>query len=97
VRTTIHLDDGLLDDAKRRAAEEGTSFTQLLTRALRHELARPRRRPPVKPFRLVTYGAGGLVSGLTVERVQEVLEAEDAAGIVPAGSGSHGRSSRSSR
>ena len=85
MRTTVHLDDGLLEDAKRRAAEEGTTLTQLLTRALRHEMARPRTQRPASPFRLVTYGSGGLVPGLTIERIPEVLEAEEAVAVLPVG------------
>jgi hypothetical protein len=97
MRTTIHLDDGLLDDAKRRASEEGTTLTQILTRALRHELARPRTPRRASPFRLVTYGSGGLVPGLTVERIPEVLEAEDVVGVIPVGAPLRGKGPRSQR
>ena len=97
MRTTIHLDDGLLEDAKRRATEEGTTLTQILTRALRHELARPRTQRRASPFRLVTYGSGGLVPGLDVGRIPEVLETEDVAGVLRVGAPLRGKGPRSRR
>jgi Arc/MetJ family transcription regulator len=50
MRTTLDLDDGLMRQAKRRAADEGTTLTAVIESALRHYLA-PLQRPG-KPFRL---------------------------------------------
>ena len=40
MRTTVDLPDELLDDARRRAADEGTTLTALLADGLRLRLAR---------------------------------------------------------
>lgn len=50
MRTTLNLDDALLREAKKRAAEEGTTLTKLIEQALRARL-QP-QRPPGKRFRL---------------------------------------------
>jgi hypothetical protein len=54
MRTTLVLDDGLLRQAKRRAAERNTTVSQVVNEALRESF----RRPPEKalPFSMVTYG-----------------------------------------
>jgi hypothetical protein len=50
MRTTLDLDDAVMREAKKRAAEEQGSLTSLIERALRAYL-RPARRP-ARPFRL---------------------------------------------
>ena len=50
MKTTLNLDDALIREAKRRAAEEGTTLTALIERALR-TLLQP-ARPGGKRFRL---------------------------------------------
>lgn len=42
MRTTVDLPDGLLRDARKRAAEEGTTLTALLAEGLRLRLGRRR-------------------------------------------------------
>ncbi len=42
MRTTINLHDGLAEEAKRRAREEGRTFTSLVEEGLRTVLAQPR-------------------------------------------------------
>lgn len=41
MRTTINLPDGLAEAAKRRAAEEGRTFTSVVEEGLRSVLANP--------------------------------------------------------
>lgn len=53
MRTTLDLEDGLMREAKKRAAERGTTLTRLLEEALRAHLAPPdraRRRFRLKLF-----------------------------------------------
>lgn len=63
LRTTVRLPDALLRAAKRRAAQTGRTFTQLLEDCLRAEL-----RQPAQPLRvsepLPTYGGQGLRPGV---------------------------------
>lgn len=78
MRTTINLPDGLLERAKRRAAEEGLTLGQLIESAVKERLHRRSSEPPVGPFRLVTYGSGGLQPGLSWTRLKEVEQTDDA-------------------
>lgn len=60
MRTTIRLDEQLLVEAKKLAAERGTTLTAILEDALREALAR--RRPPNRrrKVRLTTFRGKGL-------------------------------------
>ena len=48
MKTTLNLDDELLREAKRRAAEEGITLTRLFEDALRTALT---DEPPAEPYR----------------------------------------------
>lgn len=52
MRTTVSIDDELLESAKRRAAERGKTLGQVVEDALRRELATPApaHRPTVPSF-----------------------------------------------
>lgn len=41
MRTSMNLPDGLLEEAKARAAAEGSTVTQLVIEGLRHRIAAP--------------------------------------------------------
>jgi hypothetical protein len=58
MRTTITLDDGLLDQLKRRASETGTSVSKLVEQAVRLFVRTPRSSASSESFELVTFGAG---------------------------------------
>src|SRR3954454_1348760 len=45
-RTTVRLDEGLLDLAKREAQRRGETLTSLIEQGLRHELQRPKAMRP---------------------------------------------------
>ena len=62
----MRLDDDLLKAAKVRAAQQGISLTQLIDESLRERLAARPRRMSVKPFRLPTYGEGGIRAGVNL-------------------------------
>ena len=48
MRTTIAVDDHLLEGAKQRARERGQTLGQVIEDALRRELAKPARSEPVE-------------------------------------------------
>ncbi len=50
MRTTIRLDDHLLADAKRVAAETGRTLAEVIEEALREALARPAHPAHQAPF-----------------------------------------------
>lgn len=56
MRTTINLPDALAEEAKRRAAEAGRTFTSLVEEGLRKVLA---EEPSVQTVGLPTYGRPG--------------------------------------
>jgi hypothetical protein len=56
MRTTLNLSDALVERAKRRAAEQGTTLTSLIEAGLEHVLELPR---PERTIVLPTHGAAG--------------------------------------
>jgi hypothetical protein len=48
IRTTVSIDDHLLDSAKRRARERGETLGHVIEAALRRELAQPEPSEPVE-------------------------------------------------
>ncbi|MBI5499112.1 MAG: DUF2191 domain-containing protein [Deltaproteobacteria bacterium] len=63
MRTTLDIEDTLLREAKRRAAEDGISLTRLLEDALRRRLAPPDRVGTGYRFRPLARG-GRLLPGV---------------------------------
>jgi hypothetical protein len=66
MRTTIHLPDDLLDEAKRLALESGDTLTAVIEGALRERLA---RRPTgrASSVTLTTFGSEGLQPGVDLD------------------------------
>ncbi|HVR44003.1 MAG TPA: ribbon-helix-helix protein, CopG family [Thermoanaerobaculia bacterium] len=76
MRTTITIDDEVLEQLKARAAKEGTTVSRLIEESVRLA-ARPRR--PSVPFELVTFGKGGRFTTLDVDHVSALIEQDDLA------------------
>lgn len=79
MRTTITIDDAVLDDLKQRAAQRGTTVSRLIEDSVRLALAKPSEPPAGAPeeFELVTYGRGGRFTHLDVDRTSALLERDD--------------------
>jgi hypothetical protein len=62
MRTTVRLNEKLLKEAKKKAAEEGTTLTALLDQGLRMVLreATPDYDARSKPFHITTFNGGGM-------------------------------------
>lgn len=75
MRTTLVLDDRLVREAKRRAADTGTTLSEVVNDALREAL-RPSSEP-VPPFRMITYGDPDERFDLTPERIEEIQLQDD--------------------
>ena len=75
MRTTVRLDDALLEQARRQAARRGETLTSLLEQGLRLALARRpgirRRRRVVLP---VCRGGGGTRPGVDLNDTAAVLD-----------------------
>jgi hypothetical protein len=78
VRTTISIEDDVLETAKRRAADEGRTLGELITEALRERLA---RRPVSTGERYVavTFGEGGPLPGVDITNNAAVRDVMDGA------------------
>lgn len=77
MRTTINVDDGLLAQAKLRAAESGTTLTRLIEDSLRETLSR-RDEPGAEPLETITFRGGGLMPGVDLDDNAALLELLDA-------------------
>lgn len=77
MRTTITLDDRLLAQLKKRAAESGTSVSRLVEQAVRLLIRTPRAPRRQDRFELVTFGAGGRFSRRNIDKTSALLEADD--------------------
>ena len=74
MRTTIRFDEQLIIQAKKLAAERGTTLTALLEDALRETLAR--RMPPQRrsKLRLTTFGQGGVQPHVDLDDMASLLD-----------------------
>ena len=77
MRTTIRLDDTLLGEAKRVAAENGITLTAIIEESLRERLARSRAAPSARTVRLATTGVGGVLPGIDLDDSASLLDAMD--------------------
>jgi len=76
MRTTLDLDDKLLDAARRRAADQGATLTAFVEEALAAALApRPRGRVPYK-LRWKTH-RGRLLPGIDITDRDSLFDAMD--------------------
>lgn len=76
MRTTISIDERLLDDLKKQAAERRTTVSRLIEDSVRLVVA-PTQRPSEPPFELVTFGKGGRFTTRDVDRSWTLLEQDD--------------------
>lgn len=74
MRTTVTLDDALLADVKRLAAERGTSMSEVVEDALRESLARRRGLPRRPRVELPVDGRGGLQPGVDLDDSAALLD-----------------------
>jgi len=80
-RTTIRLPEDLLARARKKAASEGRTLTSLIEEGLTQVLSGERRpRKPFKPLPVCT-ATGGLQPGVDLNRMSDIYEQEDEAGI----------------
>jgi hypothetical protein len=77
MRTTLVLDDQLLRRARKRAAEDGTTLSELVNDALRDALRE--KQSPQRPFRLITFGGTDGAVPREPSDFKTIIEDEDAA------------------
>ena len=74
MRTTVRLDEHLLAEAKKHAAESGKTLTSVLEQALRESLARRSVQAKAKPVRLKTIKGGGVRAGVDLDDSASLLD-----------------------
>lgn len=77
MRTTITIAEQLLEDLKRKAAEEGTTVSRLIEDSVRlsKDLRMQSEKGPA--FELVTFGKDGHFTLFDIDRVSALLEQDD--------------------
>jgi hypothetical protein len=78
MRTTVRLDEGLLNQARREAERRGTTLTALIEQGLRLAIV---PLPPVAPGTRVqlpvSRSTGGLIAGIDLDDSSAVLDRMD--------------------
>ena len=83
MRTTIILDDGLLEDAKKFAAAHARTLSGLIADALRATMARAQAPEAASTFELVTFRGDGLTPPYAWGRLSDVLLDQDIESLRP--------------
>lgn len=76
MRTTITIDDGLLDQVRRRAAELGRTVSQVIEDGVRESMLR-RAEPSASTFRVHPFHGGRVRAGVDVDDNAALLDAMD--------------------
>lgn len=76
MRTTISIDENLLNTLKLRAAASGSTVSRLIEDAVRHSLQQ-QEPEPTKKFKLVTWGAGDATSEVDLTKAWQILDGDD--------------------
>lgn len=74
MRTTLRLDDRLLREAKRIAAETGRTLAAVIEDLLREALSRRRTQARRKLTGIPTFGSGGLRPGVNLDNTADLLD-----------------------
>ncbi|MBI2886798.1 MAG: type II toxin-antitoxin system VapB family antitoxin [Chloroflexi bacterium] len=83
MRTTIRLDDHLLKEAKRLAADTGRTLTAVIEDSLREAIARKRAGVPRKRVRLPTFKGQGLQPGVDLNDSAALLDLMERPDVAP--------------
>ena len=75
MRTTINIDDQLLQSAKHRAIEQGTSLARVIENALRESLSKPKTN--AKPIQLITCAGSGAKPGIDLDNSRSLRDIMD--------------------
>jgi hypothetical protein len=74
MRTTVRLDEHLLQQAKQHAVASGKTLTAVLEQALRESLARRPAAARAEPVRLNTFRGGGVRPGVDLDDSASLLD-----------------------
>jgi hypothetical protein len=74
MRITIRIDDQLHAEAKKCAAEQGTTLAALIENSLREALARRNPAHRHKKFRITTFKGDGVLPGVNLDNSASLLD-----------------------
>jgi len=74
MRTTIRIKDGILKQAKKRAADEGRTLTSLIEDSLALILAKPKASRRERVELPVSKAAGGVLPGIDLNHSSDLEE-----------------------
>lgn len=77
MRTTVRLDEGLLEQARREAARRGVTLTALIEQGLRMALRRPRPSRAERVQLPVSRATGGVLPGIDLNDSADLLDRMD--------------------
>jgi predicted DNA-binding ribbon-helix-helix protein len=81
MRTTVRLEQGLLEQAKREAERRGTTLTALIEQGLRLAIRRPRAADVNARVKLpVSRSRGGVIAGVDLNDSAALLDRMDGIG-----------------
>lgn len=79
MRTTITLDDKLLEQLKERATASGMTVSRLIEQAVRLFIQPTHAPEQQNRFELVTFGRGGHFSQRNIDKTSRLIEDDDVA------------------
>ena len=77
MRTTISLDDRILEAVKQRAAAQGRSVSAYVAGVLDDAVKKDGQPSEGRPFQLITVGGGGPYPQIDLDRPRQLMAAED--------------------
>ena len=75
MRTTININDNLLNEAKKLSISYNTTLSSLIESALQDMLSRRKQYNIKKPVKLKTYNGNGVRSGIDLDDTASLLNA----------------------
>ena len=79
MRTTITIDEELLEQLKARAAKEATTVSRLIEDSVRLAAQARTASDDADEFQLVTFGKGGRFTSSDIDHVSALIERDDIA------------------
>ena len=77
MRTTVTIDDALLDQVRQRAAARRQTVSQVIEDSVRQALLSPEELPERDRFRVRAFDGGGVQPGVDLSDNAALLEAMD--------------------
>ena len=77
MRLIIHLNDDLLVEVRKAAAESGVSLSRLIEDSLRESLCGRKHSAPKRRVRLTTFRGAGLLPGVDLDNTSALLDLMD--------------------